>query len=123
MFTMTGLNLPSKPYDEVKSEFIKERISERQFELDSHREYINDLIFLERVILDEIKLKQCSGLKYKQIKNSHEEEYLKILEELDEEKYREKQEERANKAPSYEKVSSDKQKIGDAKENWDTIQL
>lgn len=123
MFTMTGLNLPSKPYDEVKSEFIKERISERQFELDSHREYINDLIFLERVILDEIKLKQCSGLKYKHIKNSHEKEYLKILEELDEEKYRKKLEERANKTPSYEKVSSDKQKIRDAKENWNAVQL
>ena len=115
--------MPSKPYDEVKSEFIKERISERQFELDSHREYINDLIFLERVILDEIKLKQCSGLKYKHIKNSHEKEYLKILEELDEEKYRKKLEERANKTPSYEKVSSDKQKIRDAKENWNAVQL
>ena len=120
---MTGLNLPSKPYDEVKSEFIKERISERQFELDGHRKYINDLIFLERVILDEIKMNQCSGLKYKQVKNSYEEEYLKILEELDEEKYKKKLEQRANKTPSYEKVSSDKQKIRDAKENWDTMQL
>lgn len=114
---MSRIHEPSKPYSKVKSEFIKERISERNFELEDHREYIKDLIFLERVILDEIELKQCSGLKYKQIKNSHEEEYLKILEELDEEKYRKKLEERANKSPSYEKVSSDKQKIRDAKEN------
>ena len=123
MFTMTGLNLPSKPYDEVKSEFIKERISERQFELDSHREYIADLIYLEEWILGNINTGMSSGMKYKKIKSDHEEEYLKILEELDEEKYREKQEERANKTPSYEKVSSDKQKIRDAKENWNAVQL
>ncbi len=77
---MTGLNLPSKPYDEIKSEFIKEIIKERQFELDSHRKYIKDLIFLERVILDEIKLKYPSGMKFNSIKNDYEEEYLKILE-------------------------------------------
>ena len=61
---MTGLSLPSKTYNEVKSEFIKKRISERHFELDSHRKYISDLIFLERVILDEIKLKAYSGMKF-----------------------------------------------------------
>lgn len=122
MFTMTGLNLPSKPYDEVKSEFIKERISERQFELDSHREYINDLIFLERVILDEIKLKAYSGMKYSSIKRDHKEEYLKILEELDEEKYKEKQEKTADKAPSYVKFSSDRDEIQEAKEKWQKAQ-
>jgi hypothetical protein len=119
---MTGLNLPSKPYDEVKSEFIKERISERQFELDNHREYINDLIFLERVILDEIKMNQCSGLKYKQVKNNHEEEYLKILEELDEEKYRKKLEQRANKTPSYVNTSVKKQQLQEAKDQWQKAQ-
>jgi hypothetical protein len=61
-------------------------------------------------------------LKYKQIKNSLEEEYLKILEELDEEKYRKKQEERANKTPSYVKISGEKQKIQEAKDQWQEAQ-
>ena len=115
---MTGLNLPGKPYNEVKSEFIKERIAERQFELDAHRKYIKDLIFLERVILDEITLKYPSGMKFNSIKNDHEEEYLKILEDLDEEKYRKEKQKRENKLPSYIIRPSGDNKLQEAKENW-----
>ena len=115
---MTGLNLPSKPYDEVKSEFIKERISERQFELDSHREYIADLIYLEEWILGNINTGMSSGMKYKKIKSDHEEEYLKILEELDEEKYEKEIQKRENEMPSYKNVPTQRKEIQEAKGKW-----
>ncbi len=118
---MTGLNLPGKQYDKVKSEFIKERIAERQFELDVHRKYIKDLIFLERVILDEITLKYPSGMKFNSIKNDYEEEYLKILEDLDEEKYQEEKKKRESKSPSYTIRPSGNKELQEAKENWNEV--
>lgn len=115
---MSRIHEPSKPYNEVESEFIKERIRERHFELDDHREYINKMIFLEKVILDEIKLKFGSGMKYKSIKNEHEEEYLKILQELDKEKYREEKQKRENEKPSYVKEKTESQKIDNLRNDW-----
>jgi hypothetical protein len=115
---MAGLNLPGKPYDEVKSEFIRERIAERQFELDNNRKYIKDLIFLERVILDEITLKYPSGMKFNSIKNDHEEEYLKILQDLDEEKYQKEKQKKESKSPSYINRPTKKEELKKAKEKW-----
>lgn len=115
---MTGLNLPGKPYDEVKSEFIKDRIAERHFELESNREYIKNLIFLERVILDEIKLNYPSGMKFNSIKKDHEEEYLKILKELDEEKYQKEKQKKESKPPSYLNRPTENEELQRAKEKW-----
>jgi hypothetical protein len=115
---MSPIHDPDKPYTEVKSEFIKERISERNFELEDDREYISNLIFLERVILDEIQLGYPSGMKYNSIKNQHHEEYLKILEDLDEEKYRQEKKKQKNKTPSYIKENTQKQKIEELRGEW-----
>ncbi len=118
---MTGLNLPGKPYDEVKSEFISERIAERQFELDSHRKYIADLVYLERVILDEIQLGYPSGMKYNSIKNEHETEYMKILEELDPEKYKEEKKKQEQKQPAYKRTIKQNKEIKEAKQKWEKV--
>ena len=117
---MSRIHEPNKPYNEVESEFIKNRIKERQFELEDDRKYIKDLIFLERIILDEIKLKTYSGQKYKHIKNKHQEEYLKILKDLDEEKYSQEKEKRENKTPSYVKKTSKSEKINKLRADWNT---
>ena len=118
---MTGLNLPGKQYDKVKSEFIKERIAERQFELDGHRKYIKDLIYLEEWILGNINTGYCSGMKFKSIKSEYEEEYLEILKDLDEEKYQKEKQKKESKSPSYLNRPTKKEELHEAKENWKEV--
>lgn len=115
---MAGLSLPGKPYDDVKSEFIRERIAERQFELDRNRKYIKDLIYLEEWILGNINTGYCSGMKFKSIKSDYEEEYLKILQDLDEEKYQKEKQKKESKSPSYIKRPTKKEEVKEAKGKW-----
>lgn len=112
---------PRKPYKEVKSEYIKDKIRQTDFENTERRKYINNLVLIEEVILGNITLKFGSGQAFKQIKNRNNYEYDQIHKELKPEKYREKkleeyqnklQRENGKKKQSEKKIEEYRVEIG-----------
>ena len=81
---------PRKPYKNVKSDYIKDKIRQTDFDNIDQRKYINNLIVIEEVILDNIKLNYASGQAYQQIKNKHCYERDQIHKELKPEVYNKK---------------------------------
>jgi len=68
---------PDKPYTEVKSEHIKEKIRNSDFDSIEERKEVNKLIFLEKKITGEINLGYPSGMLYTEIKKDHQADYRK----------------------------------------------
>ena len=79
-------------YTKIKSEFIKKKIKETRFE---DRTYIDDLIFLEQVILEEIDPKEIGWLgnmKLHGLKKRYYGEFAEIYMELNSKEWKKLQE-------------------------------
>jgi len=72
---MTDFATPDKPYTQVKSEHIKKKIQNYDFNNLEERKEVNKLIFLERQITAEINLGYPGGLLYEKVKNNHQEDF------------------------------------------------
>ena len=81
--------MPTKPYDQIESEFIQQKISEGDFEDENFRDYVDTLIYLEDKILNGAS-GYCDGMKFNHTRNKLNEEYRLIYREVAPEKYREK---------------------------------
>lgn len=81
--------MPSKPYDQVESEFIKKKISEGDFDDEEFRSYVDALVYLEEKVLNGAS-GYCDGMRFSHTRKKLNEEYRLIYRELKPEKYREK---------------------------------
>ncbi|RLI76676.1 hypothetical protein DRP05_12480 [Archaeoglobales archaeon] len=75
-------------YREVKSEFIKSLIRNTSWRDEERRKYIDELILLERYILEGVK-GYASALHYGSLKQRYREEWEKIYSELKPEEFEE----------------------------------
>ncbi len=124
---MTEFTTPDKPYTKVKSEHIKNKIQNYNFDNLEERKEINKLIFLERQITGEINLGYPGGLLYDKVKNNHEEDYKKIYRELRPEEFEKLQKEKEEKKQRLQKEREKRQKhrekkIENAKEEWRNVE-
>jgi hypothetical protein len=78
-------------YTKVKSKFIKDKINKTKFK---DRDYIDDLMFFERVILNKFEhLGMGGNMKLHGLKSSYKKEYEAIFKELDSKAWKKYQEE------------------------------
>lgn len=80
---------PTKPYNEVESDFIREKIQEGSFENQDFRDYVDTLIYLEDKILNGAS-GYCDGMRFNQVRNELQEEYRLIYREVAPDQYKEK---------------------------------
>lgn len=81
--------MPTKPYDQVESEFIKQKISDGNFGDEEFRSYVDALVYLEEKILNGAS-GYADGMRYHHTRNNLNEEYRLIYREVAPEQYREK---------------------------------
>ena len=79
---------PPKPYKAVKSEFIKEKIRETDFNDEEGRKYIHALIWLEKMVLPGRAAGWPTGMALNGIKDEYRKEYNIIKRELKPEKFK-----------------------------------
>lgn len=81
--------MPSKPYDQVDSDFIQRKISEGDFEDEDFRSYVDSLVYLEDKVLNGAS-GYCDGMRFSHTREKLNEEYRLIYREVAPEQYREK---------------------------------
>jgi hypothetical protein len=112
---------PVKPYSEVESEWIKQEISERDFDDDDDRDFVDTLVYFEKMIL-EGPLGFASGMTWGNARNSHPEIYDRLQKELRPEKFAErKQRETQASQPEKEETETQEPDRQNAREEWQQI--
>jgi len=124
---MTEFTTPDKPYTQVKSEHIKKKIQNYNFDNLEERKEVNKLIFLERQITGEINLGYPGGLLYDKVKNNHQQDHKKIYRELRPQEFEKLQKEKKEKKQKLRKERQKRQKkrekkIEDAREEWRIVE-
>jgi len=85
---MANINISDDIIADVKSRFIKEKIKEGKWKNEEFRQYIKELIFLEKFVLHGIG-SYPDGKVYHILKNRYPEEHKAIYKELDPEGFEE----------------------------------
>jgi len=116
---------PAKPYPEVKSEWIKQEISKRDFDDDDDRDFVDTLVYFEKMIL-EGPSGFASGMAWGNARNNHPEIYDRLQKELRPEKFAERKQreaEQVSQQDQYENDEHDVTKHGNqtAREEWQQI--
>jgi hypothetical protein len=83
------MTTPTKPYSEIESTHIKQKLAERDFHNGADRDYINDLVTIEHHILNPKKIGRCGTQQLKRLKNKHPKDYTSIKKELKPEQFKE----------------------------------
>jgi hypothetical protein len=125
---MTDFTTPDKPYTEVKSEHIKEKIRNSDFDSIEERKEVNKLIFLERKITGEINLGYPSGMLYTEIKKDHQADYRKIYRELRPEEFEKLQQDKKEKKKKIQRERKERQKrkekeVKKARKEWRKVEV
>jgi len=120
-----GADRPAKPYSEVESEWIKREISERDFDDDDDKDFVDTLVYFEKMIL-EGPSGFASGMSWGNARNSHPEIYDRLQKELRPEKFAERKQreaERVSQQDQYEDDMRDVENHGKrtAREEWHQI--
>lgn len=87
---MSVCDEPPKPYKAVKSEYIREKIRETDFDDEEGRKYVHALIWLEKMVLPGRSAGWPTGMALNGIKEDYRKEYKIIERELKPEKQKRK---------------------------------
>jgi hypothetical protein len=120
-----GGDRPVKPYSEVKSEWIKQEITERDFENQEDRDFVDTLVYIEKMVL-EGPTGFASGMQWGQVRNKHPKKYDRIQKELRPEKYAERKRREAENERQLEDFQDEQQNKKEeakreAREEWQQI--
>lgn len=123
---MADFTTPKKPYTDVKSDHIKKKIKNSEFEDEEIRKYINKLIFLECQITGEINLGYPGGMLYDKIKKNYREDYEAIYTELKPEEFKNLQRKKKRKEQEIKKKKEirrekKEKKLEQAKKEWSKV--
>lgn len=104
-------------YTQIKSEFIKKKLSETPWE---NRKYIEDLMFLERAILNNFEnLGVIGSMSLANLRRKNEKEFLEICNELDPKGYKDiRKQEQKEKNKNEKQKNKEKKELEKIKENW-----
>lgn len=81
----------------ARTSYVKDKISGRKFTA-RNREYIGDLVWLERFVIDGIPQQFSANLCFFSLKSRYQEDYAAIIREIDPTRYTEYLREQAQKA-------------------------
>lgn len=120
-----GGDRPVKPYSEVKSEWIKQEINERDFENRDDRDFVDTLVYIEKMVL-EGPTGFASGMQWGQARDKHPEKYDRIQKELRPEKYAERKQREAENERQQEQFQDEQQKAAEeakreARKEWHQV--
>ena len=101
-----GADRPAKAYSEVESEWVKQEISERDFDDDDDRDFVDTLVYFEKMIL-EGPSGFASGMAWETARNSHPEIYDRLQKELRPEKFAERKQREAKRVSQQEQSETD----------------
>jgi len=111
-------------FKNIKTRYVKENLKGREYN-EENVEYIQDLMFIERVISGE-KINYIAGMKLESLKHKYNTEFLEILKEISPEgykKYLEEEEQRKRKLEESRKERAIKEKLEEnlSRESWGEV--
>lgn len=117
---------PKKPYNEVKSDFIREKIKKKDFDNIKDREYVHALIAFEEYILGNFNPGYPGGMFFSSKKTELEEEYETIYKEIKPEKWEKKQKEKERKRKQrakerQERIQKKRRELDKSRQQWEKV--
>lgn len=115
---------PPKPYTEIKSEYIRNKLENREFKKPEDRAYIHQLMEFEQYILGNFNPGYPYGMKFSSAQKKLEEEWKTIYKQLKPNKWKKKQkQQKRNKKKREEKlnqiIQQKEHELEQSRENWE----